>query len=855
MDARIFAINAELHINLIERILDRLARHEQFICNGLIGITAGDQFEHFLLTRSQARDGRVVAGTQYGDDSRIHHHLATGDDRQCPSQRRHIGQRIFQQIRPSRRTAVLQRLHEGRLVEIGQEHDANVWLCFLNAQRQLESVDRTRNLNVQYGHVGINVPYRSQHQARLGIHTSHVAAQFLGERDAEHFSIQRFVFDDKNFQLLHHLTSRNALGGIEGKYNLLWKLFVIRYARLLLFAATIVFTVTVTASAAPTAVDGVLDLRRWDFATNGAVALNGQWEFYWYDLRPPTEAPENGGEVRLIDVPGSWVGYATEDGIAGADGFATYRLRLLVSGDEDLALYIPSAQTTYELWINGILKASVGVVSSTPDQGVPAYRLTASRMPKGVEIVDIVLRVSNYHFREGGLTRSIYVDEADRVMLSVQRGFTVGAVLFGASVIIGIYHVCLYLWQRDRRSYLYLAILAIAIALRTLVTSSQLVQVWPPNMSWTVQIKLEYLTSYAVPATFVCFTRRLFPLEVSQLVRNIWLVIAGVGGVITLVTPPRISSQFIPFAMLLAALLIAYLGGTMTLAAVRRREGALLLLGGAVIFLLFSGLSLMYYRGYFVQYDLIPHGFAFFLLVQAPLLAKRSSDAFHREKALAEKNAELLKKMQRQLHQLRKFRREMVERELRVRQNIADMLHGRTQARLLMAAAKADKAVDVLREDGDEAHTLVQELKRLIDQVRHEDIRQASHSLHPATVAAGLIPALETLIKNYDELYEVHWEAASDVERLDDLVHGTLSQPMRFRLYRVVEEALNNVARHAHARAIWISLTVEPRARPQVHRRPLVSCSVHTTDMRLKTSSREPTTRMRHRTMRRESSC
>lgn len=172
-----------------------------------------------------------------------------------------------------------------------------------------------------------------------------------------------------------------------------------------------------------------------------------------------------------------------------------------------------------------------------------------------------------------------------------------------------------------------------------------------------------------------------------------------------------------------------------------------------------------------------------------------------------------------------------------------------------MAAAKADKAVDVLREDGDEAHTLVQELKRLIDQVRHEDIRQASHSLHPATVAAGLIPALETLIKNYDELYEVHWEAASDVERLDDLVHGTLSQPMRFRLYRVVEEALNNVARHAHARAIWISLTVEPRARPQVHRRPLVSCSVHTTDMRLKTSSREPTTRMRHRTMRRESSC
>lgn len=585
-----------------------------------------------------------------------------------------------------------------------------------------------------------------------------------------------------------------------------------RQIRFLLFAVISSLAAGAMAIAAPVAVEGVLDLRQWDFAADGPVALNGQWEFFWNELLNPSAPPDEDRHhsPRFMPVPGSWVGYATDEGRTEPEGFATYRLRVLLPADNHLALHIPYAQTAYQLWINEIPAGAGGVVATAPRDGVPAYRATLSRLPADAEIVDIVLHVSNFDFREGGLARSLYIDDAERAALKMQRDYAVGAILFGSSFIIGLYHLFLFLWQRERRSYLYLAILALVVALRTTLTGSQLIQILLPDMPWSLQIRLEYLTGYLAPLAFLYFFHTLFPREVAPIVRKGWFVIASVGIALTLVVPPRFSSQLIPFYLPLAASLIVYLFANIIVATVRKREGAPLLLSGAVVFLICSGLTLLYYRGYFVEYDLLPHGFVVFLLSQALLLAKRSSDAFRREKALAKENAGLLLKTKKQLQQLRTFRQEMVEREVRVRERIADMLHGRTQARLLLAAAQADKAMATMDEDVSQARESLQTLKTIVDQVRDEDIRQASHSLHPATVAAGLVPALDTLLKSYDEMFTIHWEVSDEAEQLDDVLHGTISQPARFRLYRIAEEALNNVARHASADTIWLSLTVEP---------------------------------------------
>lgn len=58
----------------------------------------------------------------------------------------------------------------------------------------------------------------------------------------------------------------------------------------------------------PRAVNGTLDLRAWDFAADGPVALNGEWGFYWRGLQTSQgfidpSPPQRG---RLIPVPSPW---------------------------------------------------------------------------------------------------------------------------------------------------------------------------------------------------------------------------------------------------------------------------------------------------------------------------------------------------------------------------------------------------------------------------------------------------------------------------------------------------------------------------------------------------------------------
>ncbi len=61
----------------------------------------------------------------------------------------------------------------------------------------------------------------------------------------------------------------------------------------------------------PLAVEGVLDLRGWDFSKKVLVPLNGEWQFYWNQLLNPhdfkdSNLPEQNTHINL---PGIWNGY------------------------------------------------------------------------------------------------------------------------------------------------------------------------------------------------------------------------------------------------------------------------------------------------------------------------------------------------------------------------------------------------------------------------------------------------------------------------------------------------------------------------------------------------------------------
>ncbi len=159
--------------------------------------------------------------------------------------------------------------------------------------------------------------------------------------------------------------------------------------------------------------------------------------------------------------------------------------------------------------------------------------------------------------------------------------------------------------------------------------------------------------------------------------------------------------------------------------------------------------------------------------------------------------------------ELERSRQLTIEAQERLRQEIAEQLHGGVQTRLLLAGFRLTQARQTLRTDPDATEASLAQLSNELDSIRENDVRRVSHRLHPSVITIGLIPALESLIASQSPGLDIVLQASAELEVLDDPVDNQLPDEFRLAAYRIVEEALANVWRHAHATQVTIQLGVE----------------------------------------------
>ena len=82
-----------------------------------------------------------------------------------------------------------------------------------------------------------------------------------------------------------------------------------------------------------------------------------------------------------------------------------------------------------------------------------------------------------------------------------------------------------------------------------------------------------------------------------------------------------------------------------------------------------------------------------------------------------------------------------------------------------------------------------------------QEIRNISNVLHPTTLSqVGLTSAVEALIHKIDANTDIFFTSA--IENID----GLLNTEQELHLYRIIQESLNNVVKHAEAKAAEVSL-------------------------------------------------
>lgn len=134
------------------------------------------------------------------------------------------------------------------------------------------------------------------------------------------------------------------------------------------------------------------------------------------------------------------------------------------------------------------------------------------------------------------------------------------------------------------------------------------------------------------------------------------------------------------------------------------------------------------------------------------------------------------------------------------RQRVARDIHdgpAQSMSNVVLKAEICEKLLDV---DIERAKNELKELKTVVRSCL-QDIRRIIYDLRPMSLDdLGLVPTIERYISNYQEEtgIDVSFRASGDQDGIKSIISLTI--------FRIVQESLNNVRKHAHARNVAINL-------------------------------------------------
>ena len=140
------------------------------------------------------------------------------------------------------------------------------------------------------------------------------------------------------------------------------------------------------------------------------------------------------------------------------------------------------------------------------------------------------------------------------------------------------------------------------------------------------------------------------------------------------------------------------------------------------------------------------------------------------------------------------------------RRRVSEYLHGHVQSKLLALQYYLSRCQELMTVDPKEASDLLQRVRNELQQLQDNDIRRASHELYPAVIRLGLLPALRSLRDRVDGMVPTQLVVGKELTEMDGNNGKAFSEEFKIGIYRIGEEALSNVVKHARATEASVQL-------------------------------------------------
>ncbi|SJZ82212.1 Signal transduction histidine kinase [Trichlorobacter thiogenes] len=554
----------------------------------------------------------------------------------------------------------------------------------------------------------------------------------------------------------------------------------------------------------PRARQGVVDLSALDLQQADPIRLDGDWEFYWKQLLTPADfkagqPPQTPGYLAL---PAAWNDTLSNGRKRESAGYATFRLRILPGpARQELTLQLGELYSAYRLWVNGRLCVENGVIGKNSTAEIPAQAIRQTRLQLDGQPLELLLQVSNYHHRSGGVVGPIRLGATEKLESAQLKQWALALLCIGSLLVMGFYHIGLYGIRKKDRAPLYFGIYSLLWAGSSLTSNATdwavnlLVAHYPP---WFINRFDLICFVLSLPVGY-SFFRTLYPAEFSRRLQQITLFVALVATVLGLILPTMAFTTIVPAFYLFAMAMILYCL-VMLLRAMRTgREAAVLILAGFLV-MGATGINDMLYDLQLIQSVYLIHiGMFIFIFFQAIALSFRFSRSFYAVEQLSGELFDKNRTLEDEMAERTRLEREIVNISEEERRRISHQLHDGL-CQLLTGTRLHFSSLRRQLSDVDRQKPEVAEVSSLLEEsVNHA--YDLSRGLWPVEHDCNaLSPSLEELTRRMAEASGIL------IEFRQQRTCQACTNKGVTQLYRIAQEALTNAVKHARASRIVVEL-------------------------------------------------
>ncbi|NRR03928.1 response regulator [Brevibacillus sp. RS1.1] len=385
----------------------------------------------------------------------------------------------------------------------------------------------------------------------------------------------------------------------------------------------------------PVAVQGVLDLRGWEFSEYQTLRLDGEWEFF------PSQFIEGNGLKKpegqtYLQVPNKWdEAFVHEQGVSDSFHFGTYRLRILLDPEQEhtLGFRINELRTASTVYANGKLVAQVGQpATSNIEHQARNIPYTIKLTPEQGQ-VELLIHVSN-DVGAGGITKPIRFGTIEAVQMRTILSISLQLLLLVVFLIHSLYALLLYFLGARNKGLVYFSLVMVCGIFTVVTADDKLLFVWLQfDYDWTV--KLTYLVYVGAVAFIPPLFHHLLPAYLNRRILQGFSGLCSLYAIFILLVPAGTilaMIRMLSIVLLLSVIISAYI----LWKAIRDKEDIIFLL----LACLFVGVNVIWTIAYgilgleFIHY---PFNLIFAVLAFAAYWFRRFFRATTETKHLAEK--------------------------------------------------------------------------------------------------------------------------------------------------------------------------------------------------------------------------